>query len=121
MSQHQSTFGLDVLNRENLQLLQHIDYLEERLSQYENVLTLQETWKMSREENVDARASTIGEWNVWPYSWATAAWQNTAERLQSFHGRVQSARALKSRTSESERVGRSFPQAHCDEGELTLT
>lgn len=121
MSQHEFAPVSETLNHENLQLLQHIDYLEERLSQYENVPTLQETLEMSREETSDDRVSSVSEWNVWPYSWATATWQTTTERLHSFHGRLQVARTIKLRVLKEARDRRGFSQAHCDDAELTLT
>lgn len=116
MLQHDFSSNLKTLSCENIQLLQHIDYLEERLSQYENVPTFQGASEILRDENPCVQYSPANEWNVWPYSWATAAWQTTTERFHSFHRKLQSA----STTKQSPRVHGHFRQAHCDDAEVTL-
>ena len=110
MSQHEFASQIEALNCENLQLLQHIDYLEERLSMYEKVPSVEESCAAARDES-----PSVDEWSVWPYSWATTAWRATSERFHSFHGRLHYAQLAKHNAH-----ARRHHTAELEDAELTL-
>lgn len=112
MSQHETTLHSPESNPENLRLLQHIDYLEERLSLYENVPTSEETAAIPRDE----KPQSVDEWNVWPYSWAANACNKVGERFHWLHGRLRVAQVQSERACQ-----RRAYEANLDEAELTLS
>lgn len=111
-TQHETTLHAPESNPENLRLLQHIDYLEERLSLYENVPTSEETAAMPRDE----KTQSADEWNIWPYSWAANARNKVGECFHSFHARLRVAQS-----KHQNACGRRAYEANLDEAELTLS